>query len=78
MDKEKEKLIEKVTDTIYNFDMGDGDWTDVYPLAKRIVSMVERRLKKDAPDLPSAVVNHCVPVNGVHAPFCTGHETANQ
>jgi len=24
------------------------------------------------------VVNHCVPVNGVHAPFCTGHESANQ
>lgn len=19
--------------------------------------------------------NHCVPVNGVHAPFCTGHES---
>lgn len=29
-------------------------------------------------DLPSAAVNHCVPVNGIHAPFCTGHESASQ
>jgi len=28
------------------------------------------------PTPPSALVNHCKPVNGVHAPFCTGHETA--
>jgi hypothetical protein len=36
------------------------------------------RPTQDALGLPSAVVNHCVPVNGVHAPFCIGHETANQ
>ena len=30
-----------------------------------------------AVDLPSAVVNHCNPVNGVHASWCTGHETAS-
>jgi len=28
------------------------------------------------PTPPSALVNHCKPVNGVHAPFCTGHESA--
>lgn len=22
-------------------------------------------------------INHCVPVNGVHAPFCTGHESTD-
>jgi hypothetical protein len=38
----------------------------------------EQRPTKDALDLPSAVVNHCNPVNGVHAAFCTGHESANQ
>ena len=37
-----------------------------------------KRLTKRAVDLPSAAVNHCVPVNGVHAIFCTGHEPANQ
>ena len=31
-----------------------------------------------AVDVPSAVVNHCVPVNGVHASWCTGHESASQ
>ena len=29
------------------------------------------------PTLLTEPVNYCNPVNGVHAPFCTGHETAN-
>ena len=43
-----------------------------------VVRKVESRPTQDALDLPSAVVNHCNPVNGVHAPFCTGHKSANQ
>ena len=30
-----------------------------------------------AVDLPSTAINHCNPVNGVHALWCTGHEAAN-
>ena len=49
-------------------------------LLRKVFELEEqvRRLTQRALDLPSAVVNHCVPVNGVHAPFCTGHESASQ
>lgn len=63
-----------------------GEWSCVQPpylpaemeVLYDIIEMCESGLTQDALDLPSAVVNHCKPVNGVHAPFCTGHETENQ
>lgn len=41
-------------------------------LAKR-----ESGLTKRAPDSPKPFVNHCNPVNGVHAPFCNGDHSAS-
>ena len=46
------------------------------------VLMLEQSLSKREPDRSSVQPtlltepkNHCVPVNGVHAPFCTGHKS---
>lgn len=33
-------------------------------------------LTQRAPDAPKPFVNHCNPVNGVHAPFCNGDHSA--
>ena len=41
-------------------------------LAKR-----ESGITKRAPDSPKPFVNHCNPVNGVHAPFCNGDHSAS-
>ena len=40
--------------------------------------MQKAHLTPLALDLPNEPVNYCVPVNGVHAPFCTGHKSASQ
>lgn len=42
-------------------------------LAKREGGLTQR-----APDAPKPFVNHCNPVNGVHAPFCNGDHSARQ
>ncbi|HXF91029.1 MAG TPA: hypothetical protein VNJ29_03765 [Candidatus Nitrosotenuis sp.] len=36
----------------------------------------ESGLTQRAPDAPKPFVNHCNPVNGVHAPFCNGDHSA--
>lgn len=36
----------------------------------------EGGLTKRVPDAPKPFVNHCIPVNGVHAPFCNGDHSA--
>jgi len=60
-----------------------GDLNAAEYLASEASSIVERGRavleaveQKMHPTPPLALVNHCNPVNGVHAPFCTGHETA--
>ena len=35
-----------------------------------------QQLTQRAPDAPKPFVNHCIPVNGVHAPFCNGDHSA--
>ena len=43
----------------------------------RVVSEGEiSLLTQRAPDAPKPFVNHCNPVNGVHAPFCNGDHSA--
>ncbi len=41
------------------------------------LSKRESGLTKRAPDSPKPFVNHCNPVNGVHAPFCNGDHSAS-
>lgn len=40
---------------------------------KEAILETVRKLTMRALDLTSGVVNHCNPVNGVHASWCTGH-----
>ena len=42
-----------------------------------LLQRIERKLTKRAPDSPKPFVNHCKPVNGVHAPFCNGDHSAS-
>ena len=63
-------------------------WGEVYPepkgfhfkaggdMAKIALGELQRLLTQRAPDAPKPFVNHCNPVNGVHAPFCNGDHSA--
>lgn len=39
-----------------------------------IVRLLSQKVEMETDKLTPELVNHCVPVNGIHAPFCTGHE----
>ena len=40
------------------------------------IRAAKRGLTQRAPDAPKPFVNHCNPVDGVHAPFCNGDHSA--
>lgn len=44
----------------------------------RFLELVEREAAEQSvyTDAPKPFVNHCNPVNGVHAPFCNGDHSA--
>ena len=63
------KLHSKVTSEL---NTANHKLMQIEDLAKR-----ESGLTKRAPDSPKPFVNHCNPVNGVHAPFCNGDHSAS-
>ena len=84
------EVLENVRDTAYNAALDwAADWiigaqlsgygVEVQRYANTMAMSIraaKRGLTQRAPDAPKPFVNHCNPVNGVHAPFCNGDHSA--
>jgi len=75
MEKELIDMLERVLQEAITQDPFQGDDYELLHEAEALLAKAKAAQQSVHPTLLTEPVNYCNPVNGVHAPFCTGHKS---